>query len=87
MPVQKTLSRALEKISAVYVLVFKTNIRFKKDVKTIAPVLDAEHAVIKWNVDRSDIDNILRIESFNNNISHIIKLINKAGYDCVELND
>jgi len=87
MPTQKTLSQSLQKISAISVFVFKTNIRFKKDVKIITPVLDAEHSIIKWNVDRSDIDNILRIESFNNKISHIIKLLNNAGYNCEELND
>ncbi|HLK28897.1 MAG TPA: hypothetical protein VKT28_09955 [Puia sp.] len=87
MPTQKTLSKSLQKISAVFVLVFKTNIRFKKDVKTVAPLLDASHFIIKWNVDRSDVDHILRIESFNNNINYVIKLINNAGYNCEELND
>ncbi|MBS1915220.1 MAG: hypothetical protein JST87_03025 [Bacteroidetes bacterium] len=87
MPTQKTLYKALQKINAVYVLIFKTTIRFKKDVKNIAPILDAEHSVIKWNVDRSDVDHILRVESFNNNINHIIKLMNTAGYDCEELTD
>ena len=87
MPTQKTLSRSLQKINTVYVLIFKTTIRFKKDVKNITPILNTEHSIIKWNVDRSDVDHILRIESFNNNINHIIKLMNNAGYACEELND
>ncbi len=87
MPTQKTLSKSLQKISSVFVLVFKTNIRFKKDVKTVAPFLDASHFIIKWNVDRSDVDHILRIESFSDDINEIIGLITKAGYFCEELAD
>ncbi len=87
MPTQKTLPNSLQKISAIFVLVFKTNIRFKKDVKAIAPLLNSSSAIIKWNVDRSDVDHILRIESFDNNINTISNIINGAGYFCEELAD
>jgi hypothetical protein len=87
MPTPKILPNSLQKISAIFVMVFKTNIRFKKDVKAIASLMDSSSAIIKWNVDRSDVDHILRIESFNDNIQEIIDTINKAGYSCEELAD
>jgi len=84
---QRILSNSLQKISAIFVLVFKTNIRFKKDVKVIGPLLNASSSIIKWNVDRSDVDHILRIESFDNNVNSVISIINSAGYSCEELAD
>ncbi|MEO6731594.1 MAG: hypothetical protein ABIN01_10290 [Ferruginibacter sp.] len=69
------------------ILVFKTNIRFKKDLKIIGPFLSDYEPVIKWNVDRKDADKILRIETTSGDPLEIIKTINKAGYHCEELPD
>ena len=69
------------------ILVFKTNIRFKKDIKIIGAFLSGYKPVIRWNVDRKDTDNILRIESESGDPLEIIKTINKAGYHCEELPD
>ena len=69
------------------ILVFKTNIRFKKDIKIIGAFLSDYKPVIRWNVDRKDTDNILRIESESGDPLEIIKTINKAGYHCEELPD
>jgi len=69
------------------ILIFKTNIRFKKDLKKIMPFLDAHKLVIKWNVDRQDTDKILRIESTSGDTFEIIKTIKEAGYHCEELPD
>ena len=69
------------------ILVFKTNIRFKKDIKIIGTFLSGYKPVIRWNVDRKDTDNILRIESESGDPLEIIKTINKAGYHCEELPD
>lgn len=69
------------------ILVFKTNIRFKKDLKIIGPFLSDYKPVIKWNVDRKDTDKILRIETTSGDPLEIIKTINKAGYHCEELPD
>lgn len=68
-----------------HILVFKTSIRYKKDIKLISPVLDEHHAILKWNIDQADIDNVLRIESTTNNSSTIIEIINKTGFFCEEL--
>jgi hypothetical protein len=69
------------------ILIFKTNIRFKKDLKIIRPFLAAYEPVIKWNVDRQDTDKVLRIESASGDPLEIIKTINEAGYHCEELPD
>ncbi|MEP7141978.1 MAG: hypothetical protein ABI707_03855 [Ferruginibacter sp.] len=69
------------------ILVFKTNIRFKKDLKIVMPFLAAHKRIIKWNVDRQDTDKVLRIESASGDPLEIIKAVNEAGYHCEELPD
>lgn len=67
------------------VLVFRTNIRFKKDLRQIGPVLEKEPGVLKWNVDREDTDKVLRIESIQVTPETIIQLISREGFFCEEL--
>jgi hypothetical protein len=43
------------------ILVFKTNLRYKKNVTQVMPRLNELKGVIKWNVDFHDKDKILRI--------------------------
>ena len=69
------------------ILIFKTNIRFKKDLGVIRPLLSAYKSILKWNVDQDDVDKILRVVSTSNDPVGIIKTINKAGYHCEELPD
>jgi hypothetical protein len=69
------------------ILIFKTNIRLKKDVGVIKPLLSADESIVQWNVDRDDADKILRIVSTSNDPADIIKTINEAGYHCEELPD
>ena len=72
---------------AMNILIFKTNIRLKKDVGVIKPLLSADESIVQWNVDRDDTDKILRIVSTSNDSIDIIKTINEAGYHCEELPD
>ncbi len=67
------------------VLVFKTNLRYKKQVTAVASSLNNIEGVQKWNVDLHDCDKVLRIEA--NNISpQVIKhTLLRAGYFCEEL--
>lgn len=69
------------------VLVFKTNIRYQKDIKIVGRLLNSNSLIEKWNVDTKDLDNILRIESSSLKPEQIITLINSAGYFCEELPD
>ena len=69
-------------------LIFKTDIRRKRDVDKIKPFLAAYKSITKWNVDRHDADKILRIESSSDNLNEIIRqTIHEAGYYCEELED
>ena len=70
-----------------FVLVFRTNIYRKKDVKSVSSHLNGCEAIMKWNVDLSDIDNVLRIETTYNDCAPVIELIRQAGYACEELTD
>ncbi len=70
-----------------YILVFKTNIRFKKDIKHINLFLNEHSQAFEWSVDIKDIDKVLRIKSVTSNPIHFINLINRAGYYCEELAD
>ena len=69
------------------VLVFKTNLRFSRDLSKINSVINSEKRIQRWNVDRDDIDKVLRIESNNLRPAEVIKLIETAGYHCEELTD
>jgi hypothetical protein len=73
--------------SAMNILIFKTNIRLKKDVGIITPLLAAEESIVQWNVDRDDADKVLRIVSTSGDPVDIIRTINEAGYHCEELPD
>lgn len=67
------------------VLVFRTNIRFKKDLRQVGPFLDKEPGIQRWNVDREDSDKVLRIEARDLLPQDIIHLITRAGFFCEEL--
>ena len=69
------------------ILVFRTNIRFKKDLRKIAGILEPVESIITWNVDREDIDNVLRIEAKNLDTIEVNRIIQQAGYLCEELPD
>ena len=70
-----------------YILVFKTNIRLKKDLAILEKTLKENSLILHWSLDKDDIDKILRIESQTKNTSEIINAIKKAGYFCEELID
>jgi hypothetical protein len=69
------------------ILVFKTNILHPSDVEKMSSVLDAFPGIRQWNVDRDDIDHVLRIEADDVHPSQIISIVKKAGYKCEELPD
>ncbi len=69
------------------ILIFKTDIRYKTDLKKLSPFMSGETRIKKWNVDRSDIDRVLRIESSAMSPEEVINLIERAGYSCEELTD
>jgi hypothetical protein len=69
------------------ILVFETNIKFKKDITKVGRLINTERRIKKWNVDLADTDKVLRVESSDLNPTEIIQLLNDAGYRCNELQD
>jgi hypothetical protein len=69
------------------VLVFKTNIFLACDLEKVSFVMDSDPRITRWNIDRHDIDNVLRIEADQLTPTEIIILINAAGFYCEELPD
>lgn len=76
-----------QKNQMMYTLIFKTNIQTELDLKEIATLMSANNSLLNWNVDREDIDKILRVKSMKNDALEIISALNKAGYSCEELPD
>ncbi len=69
------------------ILVFKTNLRYKKNIHSIVPLLNRLEGIIRWNVDLHDRDKILRIESHSLSPQIVEQTLELAGYYCKELED
>jgi len=69
----------------MHILIYKTNIKYKRDLQHIAPVINSIASVTGWHIDRTDIDKVLRIESTDNDSEAIRNKIQYAGYACEEL--
>lgn len=69
------------------ILVFKTNIRFKKDLRKIERILNNIPGIHRWNVDQQDIDRVLRIEAVYADSTDLINKIKEEGFHCEELPD
>ena len=69
------------------VLVFKTNILSDEGVEKIGRVLTSESNITRWNIDRDDIDKVLRIECDQLQPEAVIKVLRDASFECEELPD
>jgi hypothetical protein len=67
------------------ILVFKTNLRYKKHITSLTPHLQSFNGIMEWNVDLKDCDKILRIKALNVLPSSIENVVQGAGYFCEEL--
>lgn len=67
------------------VLVFKTNLRFKKHINAVSAHINTLKGVLRWNVDLYDKDKILRIESRDLSPRAVENTLQRAGYFCEEL--
>lgn len=73
--------------AGLQVLVFKTNLRFKKDIRLVGAILEREPHILRWNVDIWDVDKVLRIETTWLSVQEVIALVTGAGYCCSVLPD
>ncbi len=69
------------------ILVFRTNIKYKRHISHLSPHLDTMTGIKKWNVDLKDKDRILRIEAQGVIPLTIERVLEQAGYFCKELED
>ncbi len=67
------------------ILVFKTNIKTMPDHERVKELFDANPAIEQWNVDRKDVDCVLRIVTHQVHAAEIIQLLAESGYQCQEL--
>ncbi|MCA0428874.1 MAG: hypothetical protein LCH32_00065 [Bacteroidetes bacterium] len=70
-----------------YILIFKTNIEHELDLFQLEDLFKNIPSITNWNVDREDVDKVLRVESLNNKVTEIISSIKNLGYLCEELKD
>ena len=69
------------------ILVFKTNLENKKQLKEVQPALDGLEGINSWNTDLEDCDRILRVVSCGTKPEIIIHQMHTLGYNCEELPD
>ena len=69
------------------VYIFRTDIISEYDLEAVDELLSQEQTIVGWNVDREDVDKILRVESTANNAEELQKTLSEAGFFCEELQD
>lgn len=62
--------------------VFKTNVRHKRQAKTLLAALSKQFPLFRINFDLEDCDKILRVEGENVPQEKILKLVTENGYQC-----
>lgn len=72
--------------TSVRLLILRTDIKTKKKIKKVKPLLDGHPLIFKWSIDIEDIDNVLRIEvSSDLKEIDIVNLIKEEGFYCEDL--
>lgn len=70
----------------ITILVFRTNIKYLKEVKTLKNDLESIKGITKWSFDLDDCDKVLRVTGISVNAQEIISLLNQNDFTCLELN-
>jgi hypothetical protein len=67
------------------ILVFKTNLTDISRIRDIESSLDVHPNIFKWDFDRHDSDNILRVVANDIGGDEVEAMLLSAGYYCEEL--
>ncbi|MEQ6124738.1 hypothetical protein AAON49_11085 [Pseudotenacibaculum sp. MALMAid0570] len=71
---------------SVRLIILRTNIKSKKNLKKVKSLLDNHPMIFNWSVDLEDIDNVLRAEvSSDMSIANVNDIIRKKGFYCEDL--
>jgi hypothetical protein len=62
--------------------VFRTNVRRKRQAKTVMDILSKQFPLFRINFDLEDCDNILRVEGENICPERITGVVAESGYEC-----
>ncbi|PCJ89410.1 MAG: hypothetical protein COA57_02085 [Flavobacteriales bacterium] len=69
-------------------LILKTDIKTKKGVKIIKPLFNNHPFITNWSIDIEDIDNVLRVETYNDlKETDLIYMLKNRGFYCETLPD
>lgn len=60
---------------------FKTNINCGGCIKSVTPHLDNAEGIAKWEVDTTNPDKILTVQSEGISEDEVIEVVKKAGYN------
>ncbi|MBL4606092.1 MAG: hypothetical protein JKY02_10655 [Flavobacteriaceae bacterium] len=72
--------------TSMKLVILRTDIKTKKKVKKVKPLLNNHPLIINWSIDLEDVDNVLRIEASNSLHQIEIKtLIQREGFFCGDL--
>ncbi len=69
------------------ILVFKTNVEDKKQVRKLFKIFRTVQGILRWNVDLHDNDKVLRVETVSISPRSIEQVLQQRGYFCKELED
>lgn len=67
------------------ILVFRTSVRYKYQVRQLSFALDTLVQNGSWNFDLDDCDNILRVVTDDLNGGDVISLMKQLGHNCEDL--
>ncbi|MFC4141240.1 hypothetical protein [Pedobacter mendelii] len=65
--------------------VFKTNVHSEIDLNQLISNLNHQVPDLSWNIDLSDCDKILRIDSSEDVNDIVVSLLNRLGFNCIVL--
>lgn len=72
--------------TSVKLLILRTNIKSKKKLRKVAPLLNEHPMIYTWTIDLEDIDNVLRVEASSElEIQNVNELIQEKGFYCEDL--
>ena len=67
------------------ILKFKTNINTEADVAKLAPLLDKEESISKWDVDTASEEKVLSVSGENLLLQKVENAIQEAGFEAETL--
>lgn len=69
-------------------LIFKTNIETKKNVKAIQSLFKYQSSIVNWSIDLEDVDKVLKVNTIEtlseNDVTNLVKV---KGFYCEPLPD